>query len=64
MPKSKDTRLQLSKGVQKKYDEMITKNGNEAFDIYLKSIKYDYALIQLAEPIKRKKYPLLIPNFS
>ena len=42
---------------------MYTKKENEALELYLKSIKYDYALLRLKSPIKRDRFPLLVPDF-
>ena len=39
------------------------KSSDEALKLFLKSIKYDFALLKLEKPIKREKYPLLVPNF-
>jgi len=39
------------------------KSSNEALDLFLNSIKYDFALLKLEKHIKREKYPLLVPGF-
>ena len=59
MPISSDYKFPKEFG--KIYEEMFKhpKSSDEALKLFLKSIKYDFALLKLEKPIKREKYPLL-----